>query len=198
MRPGASASVAGREPAPALPLLSSVGAAVLVIVSVTLPGCSITRIEDVPTAQMLDSQGSAAQRQSLSVPPDMAAAPVSTSPVPTGIGDAGPLPLSGEAAAALPAEPEFADNPSSGAGFETASWVARYSEGGIDAENRDGDYCSGRQEWDGPDLKSNQRVRVACSDGRSGTFLVEKDATGMPSAALVFGKSRETAIVIAQ
>ena len=82
--------------------------------------------------------------------------------------------------------------------FAGAIWIARYSDGGIDAENNDGDFCSGRQERYGSELRRGDAIRVACSDGRTGTFLVEQIAEASSSGTLVFGKTREAATVLAK
>jgi hypothetical protein len=147
---------------------------------------------------MLDSSPRHSTSQNLALPPDLSFAPVSGSLIPASIDAAGSSTMTEQQAAAMPGESDFADNPSSGAAFGASNWVVRYSEGGIDAENRDGDYCSGRQDWDMPDVKRTKLIRVACSDGRTGTYMVENDASGVPTAALMFGKQREAAIVLAQ
>ena len=164
--------------------------------SILLSGCGVTRLEDVPSAQVLDLQSGVKSQQALLLPPDMEPATVSALAKPHDL--VSKLPQSGaqqvSAIAEAGVQPSPQDLSSQGAPAK-ARWTARFEDGGIDAESYDGEYCSGRQEGAGSDIRQKHAIRIACSDGRTGTFLVENIGIKTSSGTLVFGKDREAAIL---
>lgn len=156
------------------------------LLGVMLGGCAITRLEDVPTTQALDGRAPAAAVADLSVPPDMAAATVALAQSEA---------IENRAAKLL--EPEPGSIEEELAAVEAASatgavWSARYTENGIDAENGEGDYCSGRQDWGQSRLHVGQRISVACSDGRMAVLAIESQDANAMRGTITLGQQRQS------
>jgi hypothetical protein len=150
-------------------------------------GCGLNRLEDVPTTAALDGRAA-----SLASPPADLIAPARS----------GTVDAHAAAAGAVPAAPvEAKDEVPSLAAAEpppvepSVTWIVRYRDEGFDAEDRQGNVCSGRADAGSASFRAGAAIALACSDGRAGILRIASVSDGRGRGYLALGKSEEPAQV---
>lgn len=132
------------------------------------------RLEDVPSASAIDS--AANTQASLLIPPGIKEVPV-PEPIATAI-SAG-------------SDAELVDPPLR----PGTVWRVRYRENGFDAENADGDTCSGWGAYGDTGLRAGQSVNLACSDGRMASLVIGSGEGQVRPGTVSFGQTKESAVI---
>lgn len=136
----------------------------LAVLALVIGGCSVARLEDVPSAAAIDSQTKpsvadlAAPPQDFLTPraatPEMASISIQEEENVAALGSSG-LTASADVALAEQSASPNAFEP--GTLPNNAVWFVRYGSDGFDAEDADGNYCSGQV------ISGNPAPGLACA-----------------------------------
>jgi hypothetical protein len=163
-----------------------------------LSACSSTRVEDVPSAAVIDGQSAVTVASLTTPPPDFLTAQLTPVPASTsGLADeamgADGFPHAAEFAPAEAAEPPNGFMP--GTLPDGATWLVRYGEDGFDAEDADGNYCSG-QILDGDSTpRPGLKVKLACSGGDMAQLVVGPGSGGAQFGAIMRDGQSQKAVI---
>jgi hypothetical protein len=157
-----------------------------------LAGCSFARVEDVPSAAVIDGRTSTAVASLATPPPDFLT--TQQTPVPASATDGTDEATDAEdLALADQAEPPNGFTP--GALPDGATWLVRYGDDGFDAEDADGNYCSG-QILDGDSTpRPGLRVKLACNGGDMAQLVVGSGSGGAQFGAIMRDGESQKAVI---
>lgn len=179
---------------------SSSRVASLFALAVLLGGCAVSRLEDLPTSAAIDAQAPRTQA-SLSTPPADYMTAALPGPAPSleqstgeaaGLASPAPDGVTGSFAEPAPAPPN---------GFvpgtlpEGATWLVRYRAEGFDAEDADGNYCSGQVMNGSAAPRPGLKVELACNNGGMAQLVIGSSDGLSGTGKIVLGTEEQKAVI---
>lgn len=164
----------------------------LVLAAMLLAGCSLARVDDVPSAAVIDGKSSATVASLATPPPDFLT--TQQTPVPASATDGADEATGAEdLAPADQAEPPNGFTP--GTLPDGATWLVRYGDDGFDAEDADGNYCSGQILEGDSTPRPGLRVKLACNGGDMAQLVVGPEGGNAQFGAIMRDGESQKAVI---
>lgn len=179
----------------------AVDAVMLAVLALVVGGCSVARLEDVPSTAAIDGQKKPSVADLATPPQDFLTPRVASKEVASMSAEKEHVVALGSPGLAASADAALVERSASPNAFEPgtlpnhAVWFVRYGSDGFDAEDADGNYCSGQVSHGDPAPRRGLSVKMACNTGEMAQLLIETAEAGSGTGEIVIGGRKEGAVI---